>query len=211
VSKKPTRWTALLGTSLVLFVTGLGVGATASGTTRIPAVAYRLTAPLTPAQEVPAITAPATATGRFDALLVRTGPGTVLPGPGSLPPGCHVFVPPPRSGLPTRIVCDNGRLIVPLPKIGVRWTLAWRLSFSGLSGPATAAHIHLGARGHAGPVIISLCRRCNRPVRGVGPVTASQAAGLLRSDDYVNVHTSKNPAGEIRGQITRVPVGARSK
>ena len=83
--------------------------------------------------------------------------------------------------------------------------LTWRLTFRHLSGPATAAHIHMGRRKVAGPIVIPLCGpSCTSPVTG-GPVTltADQIKDLLAGRYYVNVHTTKNPAGEIRGQITK--------
>ena len=82
-------------------------------------------------------------------------------------------------------------------------SLTWRLTFSHLSGPATAAHIHLGARGVSGPVLIPLCGPCTSAVTGTTAVTAGQIADLKARKLYVNVHTSRNPGGEIRGQITR--------
>lgn len=36
---------------------------------------------------------------------------------------------------------------------------AWKLSFSKLTGPATAAHIHLGGMGKAGNVVVPLSAR----------------------------------------------------
>ena len=190
-----------LGGVLALVVAGLALAASTAPT--IPTVGYRLAAQLTAAQEMPASTGSANAKGHFDGLLVRTSPGQAAK-IGSLPAGCKVVHPPPRSGMPTRIVCDNGRLTLPLPKVaGIHWTLAWRLSFSGLSGPATAAHIHVGAHGVAGPVSIPLCGPCTVTVKGTTPVSAAQAAALLRGGDYVNVHTDKNTSGEIRGQIKR--------
>src|SRR5581483_7307263 len=133
----------------------------------------------------------------------RIGPGQAAK-VGPLPAGCKVVNPPPRSGMPTRIVCDNGRLTLPLPRVtGIRWTLVWRLTFSGLTGQATAAHIHLGAKGLAGPVAIPLCGPCTTTVRGTMSVSAAQATTLLHGGAYVNVHTTENPNGEIRGQISR--------
>src|SRR3954469_2396593 len=79
--------------------------------------------------------------------------------------------------------------------------LKWKLTFSGLTGPATAAHIHIGAMGKAGPVAVALCGPCKSGAHG----TATLSAALLKKIDkhlaYVNVHTAKNPAGEIRGQV----------
>ena len=85
-------------------------------------------------------------------------------------------------------------------------SLSWRLTFRQLSGPATAAHIHLGARKVAGPVVTPLCGPCASPVTGVPTtLTADQVKDLLAGRYYVNVHTAKNPGGEIRGQISKAP------
>jgi len=81
-------------------------------------------------------------------------------------------------------------------------TLQWKLTFQHLSGAATAAHVHLGAIGHSGPVLIALCAAgCRSPVTGATIVAASVAKTLESGGTYVNVHTAKNPGGEIRGQL----------
>jgi len=79
--------------------------------------------------------------------------------------------------------------------------LSWRLSFGHLSGAATAAHIHLGRPGQAGPVALPLCGPCKSGAQGVAPLDAKLAAALQSGGAYVNVHTKKNPGGEIRGQV----------
>jgi hypothetical protein len=83
-------------------------------------------------------------------------------------------------------------------------TLKWTLTFTHLTGSATAAHIHGGVRGKAGAVLIPLCGPCTSPQSGTGTITAAQLADMVAGKDYVNVHTAKNPSGEIRGQITHV-------
>jgi hypothetical protein len=92
---------------------------------------------------------------------------------------------------------------------GSTGTLTWALSFSHLSGPATAAHVHVGPPGMEGPVAIPLCGPCKSPDRGSfsGPIGGNtQLLGaLLHGGAYVNVHTNLNPGGEVRGQIIAKP------
>ena len=80
-------------------------------------------------------------------------------------------------------------------------TLTWRLTFSGLTGKAVAAHVHIGRQRVAGPVAIPLCGPCVSGVHGKVTVTAKGRTALLGGGAYVNVHTAKNAAGEIRGQV----------
>jgi hypothetical protein len=82
-------------------------------------------------------------------------------------------------------------------------SLSWTLTFHHLTGSATAAHIHLGKKGKAGPVIVPLCGPCSSGATGTVKVSSKIASELGRNQAYVNVHTGKNPAGEIRGQLGR--------
>jgi len=95
----------------------------------------------------------------------------------------------------------RGAFTVTITKQGSSAVLAWRLTFSRLTGKAFAAHIHSGARGKAGPVILPLCTPCKSGARGRVTVDASVLNALQSGRTYVNVHTTKNPAGEIRGQL----------
>jgi hypothetical protein len=79
------------------------------------------------------------------------------------------------------------------------------LSFAGLSGSATAGHIHgPAAVGVNGPIVFDLSPPAV-PSGSVGPLTfaldATQVGQLRSRLYYFNVHTSANSAGEIRGQI----------
>lgn len=84
--------------------------------------------------------------------------------------------------------------------------IKWTLSFGHLTGAATAAHIHNGVKGKAGPVVAALCGPCTSGAKGqiTGETAASIATAMGKGRYYVNVHTAKNPSGEIRGQVTVV-------
>jgi hypothetical protein len=99
-----------------------------------------------------------------------------------------------------------GTFTATVKKEGSTATLTWRLTFSRLTGRAVAAHIHSGARGRSGPVIVPLCAPCRSGARGTATVNASVLSALEAGRGYVNVHTKRNPAGEIRGQIAAVPL-----
>jgi len=79
--------------------------------------------------------------------------------------------------------------------------MTWKLTFEHLTGPATAAHIHSGAKGVPGSVIVPLGGPCKSPASGTANVGAALAEMLENGSTYVNVHTAKNPGGEIRGQV----------
>ncbi len=98
----------------------------------------------------------------------------------------------------------KGMFTATITRSGTTGVIAWRLTFSKLTGRATAAHIHSGVRGKAGPVIVSLCAPCRSGARGRATVDASVLDALEAGRAYVNVHTRKNPLGEIRGQIAVV-------
>jgi hypothetical protein len=85
-------------------------------------------------------------------------------------------------------------------------TLTYKLTFAHLSGPATAAHIHGPAARHVSAgVLVPLCGPCTSPLSGTATLNSSEISSMEAGKTYVNVHTAKNPNGEIRGQIT--PVG----
>lgn len=87
--------------------------------------------------------------------------------------------------------------------------VTWQGNFSGLSGPATAAHIHGPAEaGKNAGVIVPLSQKdvpFTSPFQGKATLpddkAAALAAALSGSQAYVNIHTAANPGGEIRGQL----------
>ncbi len=79
--------------------------------------------------------------------------------------------------------------------------LTWKVTYSGLSGPATGAHIHGPADpGKDAPVAIKLENPAS-PIEGSATLTDAQAADLQSGKWYVNVHTAEHKSGEIRGQV----------
>lgn len=82
--------------------------------------------------------------------------------------------------------------------------LSWKLTYSGLSGAATAAHFHGPAEaGKNAGVAVPIPNPASSPVEGSATLTDAQAADLVAGKYYVNVHTAANPGGEIRGQVTK--------
>ena len=82
--------------------------------------------------------------------------------------------------------------------------ISWKLTYSGLSGPATAAHFHGPAEtGKNAGVAVAIPNAGSSPAEGSATLTDAQAADLEAGKYYVNVHTAANPGGEIRGQVTK--------
>ncbi len=82
--------------------------------------------------------------------------------------------------------------------------LTWKVTYSGLSGPATAGHFHGPAEaGKNAGVAVAIPNIATSPVEGSATLTDAQAADLMAGKYYVNVHTAANPGGEIRGQVTK--------
>lgn len=82
--------------------------------------------------------------------------------------------------------------------------VSWRVDYTGLSGPAAAAHIHCGAPagGNAGVAVpLGSGSNWNSPLTGSGTLTDAQLQQLQSGQCYVNVHTAANKGGEIRGQL----------
>lgn len=82
--------------------------------------------------------------------------------------------------------------------------LTWKVSYSGLTGPATAAHFHGPAEpGKNAGVMVQIQNITTSPAEGSATLSDAQAADLMAGRYYVNVHTAANPGGEIRGQVTK--------
>jgi CHRD domain len=95
----------------------------------------------------------------------------------------------------------GGTFVAKSVESGSTVTIKWTLKFHGLSGKATAAHIHMGRKGAAGPVVVPLCGPCKASSTGSAKISSAVENALEQGKAYVNVHTVKNAAGEIRGQV----------
>ena len=74
------------------------------------------------------------------------------------------------------------------------------VSTTGVQG--TMAHIHQGAKGANGPVIVPLTKSGDTYTVPAGAkLNASQMSALKAGNLYVNVHTNANKGGEVRGQL----------
>ncbi|HET9225393.1 MAG TPA: CHRD domain-containing protein [Thermoanaerobaculia bacterium] len=121
----------------------------------------------------------------------------------------------------------DGAITIRLNNAGT--SLSYQLSYEGLQGAVTQAHIHIGQRGVNGGIMIFLCSNLGNGPAGtqacpaspatitgtataadvVGPgaqgITAGQFGEVLRAMrngvTYANVHTDLFPGGEIRGQL----------
>ena len=81
--------------------------------------------------------------------------------------------------------------------------VCWNLSVQKLQGTVTQTHIHRGPAGKAGPIVLYLSPPTGGSSHGCKAVGPPLARGIVKHPDayYVNVHTSKFPDGEIRGQL----------
>jgi hypothetical protein len=82
--------------------------------------------------------------------------------------------------------------------------LTYHVTWSNLSGPATAAHFHgPAAAGTNASVVVPFTINANgTSADGTITLTEAQEADFLNGMWYANVHTAAHAAGEIRGQVT---------
>ncbi len=82
--------------------------------------------------------------------------------------------------------------------------LTYQITFSGLSAPATAAHIHAPATPTVGSGVLVPLRippATAGSMSGTLVLDADQIAYIITGMAYVNIHTANNPNGEIRSQV----------
>lgn len=129
--------------------------------------------------------------------------------------------------VPSVLATGHGRFDAAVNEDG---SISWRLSYADMSSPVVQAHIHFGASGTNGGVVVFLCGgvkpACPASGTVTGTITAADVSVLpatngdsvipqgippgdlagfitaIRSGDtYINVHSQTFPSGEIRGQL----------
>jgi hypothetical protein len=92
-------------------------------------------------------------------------------------------------------------------RVGDDGAISGSIHTTGVAG--TAAHIHEGAAGKNGPVIVPLTKEGDTYlVPASAKLTEAQMASLKAGNLYVNVHSAAKPGGEIRGQLKQSSVAA---
>lgn len=103
-----------------------------------------------------------------------------------------------RNEVPPNGSAGQGRATVTLNRASK--VLTWSVAYDGLTGPVTGAHIHAGAEGTNGPVVVPFTVTPS-PITGSATLTDVQVQQLSQGLWYVNLHTPSNPGGEVRGQL----------
>jgi hypothetical protein len=126
-------------------------------------------------------------------------------------------------------ILSDGKGTLKLNLDRVMQTITYELTYSGLTSDVKFAHIHFGKIHVAGNIIVFLCK--NPVTVGIPtcPLTGGTVTGTIHAGDvigqptqniiagdfdaledaltsntaYGNIHTTKFPAGEIRGEIRR--------
>jgi hypothetical protein len=82
--------------------------------------------------------------------------------------------------------------------------LQWKVTYADLSGPASMAHFHGPAPAGKNAGVVIPMNELLTPIEGQATLSAAQESDLLAGNWYFNLHTAKNPGGEIRGQVEQV-------
>jgi hypothetical protein len=81
--------------------------------------------------------------------------------------------------------------------------VTYSVTYTGLTEPVTAAHIHCGAAAGANAGVAVPFKGTDSPITGSAALTDAQIADLEAGKCYVNVHTATNKGGEIRAQLAK--------
>ncbi len=102
--------------------------------------------------------------------------------------------------VPANSTAGTGRVMVMLDTD--THTITYTITYSGLTGPVTAAHFHgpAAAGSNAGPVV-PVSGPYDAPIKGTATLTPAQESDLKAGMWYFNLHTAAHPGGEVRGQL----------
>lgn len=89
--------------------------------------------------------------------------------------------------------------------------LSWTITWSGLTGTATAMHFHGPALPNQNAGVQLATALTSQPVMGSAILTAGQVTDLLNGLWYLNLHSAAHPGGEIRGTVARNTVANESR
>jgi hypothetical protein len=103
--------------------------------------------------------------------------------------------------VPPHDVGGTGKVMATLDTVSK--SFSYKVTYSGLTGPATMAHFHGPAApgANAPPVVPVPKTALANPMMGKATLTDAQIADLEAGKWYFNIHTAANPGGEIRGQL----------
>src|ERR1700712_4761354 len=107
----------------------------------------------------------------------------------------------PSSEVPPRVSKGHGVLKATFDT--TTKSLQWNVTYADLSGPATMAHFHGPAPvGQNAKVQVPIDKNAlPSPMTGEATLSDEQATELMAGKYYFDIHTEKNPTGEIRGQV----------
>ena len=116
------------------------------------------------------------------ALALGADVNVTLSGANEVPP-----VATSASGQGTISIADDGAVSGSVTTTGIQ---------------STAAHIHIGAVGKNGPVIVPFIKEGDTYKAPSGAkLNPEQMKAFKAGDLYINVHSAAHPGGEIRGQL----------
>ena len=104
------------------------------------------------------------------------------------------------------VVVTDGLGLAAVHYTGGQLSIDIDAQLTGLSSEITGAHLHIGTPGVNGPVIVDLdpYLEGNR-ISGSIDMTFENLIEIFSGNVYINVHTTNNPGGEIRGQLNGLP------
>jgi hypothetical protein len=107
--------------------------------------------------------------------------------------------------VPPNTTTGSGKVTVTVDT--AKKSFSYKVTYAGLTGPATMAHFHgpAGSGVNAPPVVPVPTSALANPMKGEAKLTDAQLADLKAGKWYFNIHTAAHPGGEIRGQLPASP------